>query len=174
MPPGIPRDSKLEPVSPTFPPTFRPHVGMGPSSVSAVYVGLVLGTIPCNLQHWGWNVRICGSFRQSFQTFSAQNFTIASSCSQVSFSTMDRYFVLLGLCPLSLAHISVRRGPGKPIHRKGQNAKFVRFARLCEFQCCPLETQARFTQNVCSRMVPGQSSWTDLSLVWFAGATPDI
>ena len=51
------RDSRLEPVSSTFPPTFRPRFAHlsptfrnGSFSVSGVYVGLVLGTIPCNLR----------------------------------------------------------------------------------------------------------------------------
>ena len=51
-------------------PTFRPRFGiMGPFSVSGVYIGLALGTLPCNLQHWGWNFKICGSFRHFFFGF---------------------------------------------------------------------------------------------------------
>ena len=49
---------------------------MEPFSVSGVYIGLALGTLPCNLQHWGWNLKICGSFWQFFQAFGAPNFSI--------------------------------------------------------------------------------------------------
>ena len=75
------RDSRLEPVSPTFSPTFRPrfaHV----SEWVLFFVGLVLGTIPWKLQQWGWNLRIFGSFRQFFRTFGAQNFTIQVTLAQ--------------------------------------------------------------------------------------------
>ena len=58
MPTGIPGSSP-------FRPRFHPHFA-GPFSVSGVYIGLALGTLPCNLQHWGWNLKICGSFRQFF------------------------------------------------------------------------------------------------------------
>ena len=44
---------------------------------------------------------------------------------------------------------------------------------FCEFWCFSLRKRARFTLNLCSGMPLRKSSWTDLSLVWFAGATPD-
>ena len=58
-------------------PTFR----NGPFSVSGVCVRLVLDTIPWNLQHWGWNLTICGSFRQFFRNFGAlQHFWFSVMC----------------------------------------------------------------------------------------------
>ena len=66
--------------------------------------------------------------------------------------------------------------PGKPNKRKGRNEKFMNFAHFCEFWCFSLGKQARFTLNFCS----GMPLWKvhkkkkNLSLVWFAGATPDV
>ena len=48
----------------------------------------------------------------------------------------------------------IRSRPGKPNQRKGQNEKFMNFARFCEFWCFSLGKQARFTLNFCSGMPP--------------------
>ena len=68
-----------------------------------------------------------------------------------------------------------RSRPGKPNQRKGQDEKFMNFAHFCEFRCVfSLGEQARFTHiELLFRNAPAKSSWTDLSLVWFAGATPE-
>ena len=66
---------------------------------------------------------------------------------------------------------SIRSRPGKPNQRKGPN---MNFAHFCEFWRFSLGKQARFTSNFGSREpLPGKSSWTGLSLVWFARVTPD-
>ena len=72
-----------------------------------------------------------------------------------------------------LRQTSFKSRPGKPKERKGQNDKFMNFAHYCELWCFYLRQQAQFTLNFCSGM-PVKSSWTDLSLVWFAGVTPDF
>ena len=40
-----------------------------------------------------------------------------------------------------------RSRPGKPNQKKGQNEKFMNFARFCEFWCFSLGKQARFTSR---------------------------
>ena len=69
----------------------------------------------------------------------------------------------------------IRSRPGKPNQRKGQNEKFMNFAHFCDYSgVFSLGKQARFTNKLLFRNAPVKSSWTDLSLVWFAGATPDL
>ena len=70
---GFQTRARFAHVSTHVSPTFRND---GAFSVSGVYIGLALGTLPCNLRHWGWNLKVCGSFRQFCQAFGAQNFSI--------------------------------------------------------------------------------------------------
>ena len=87
------------------------------------------------------------------------------------FISLVRYpgrLVILGMESL------LRSRPSKPNQRKGQNGKFMNFALFGEFWCFSLGKQARFPLNFCSGMPLAKSSWTDLSLVWFARATPDL
>ena len=65
----------------------------------------------------------------------------------------------------------IRSRPGKPNQRKGQNEKFMNFAHFfVNSGVFPLENKH---DSHLFRNAPAKSSWTDLSLVWFAGATPE-
>ena len=55
-----------------------------------------------------------------------------------------------------------------PWENKGDE-KFMNFAHFCDFWCFFLGKQARNSHiEFLFRNAPGKSSWTDLSLVWFA------
>ena len=68
----------------------------------------------------------------------------------------------------------IKSRPGKPNQRKGQNKKFMNFAHFCEFCCFFLGKTSTIHIELLFRNAPGKSSRTDLSLVWFAGATPEF
>ena len=54
-----------------------------------------------------------------------------------------------------------------------QTEKFMNFAHFCEFWCFSFRKTSTIHIELLFRNVPAKSSWTDLSLVWFAEATPD-
>ena len=69
---------------------------------------------------------------------------------------------------------AVRSRPGKPNQRKGQNDKFMNFAHFFVWILVFfLRKTSTIHIELSLRNAPAKSSWTDLSLVWFAGATPD-
>ena len=57
--------------------------------------------------------------------------------------------------------------------KKGQNEKFMNFALFCEFWCFFLGKTSTIHMELLFGNAPAKSSWSDLSLVWFAGATPE-
>ena len=68
----------------------------------------------------------------------------------------------------------LRSRPGKPTKERAKTKSSYEFRPfLCEFGCLPLGKQARFTYRTLFRSAPAKSSRTDLSLIWFAGATPE-
>ena len=66
-----------------------------------------------------------------------------------------------------------QESPQQTKQRKGQNIKFMNFAYFCEFWCFSLRKTSTIHIELLFRNTPKKSSWTDLSLVWFAGATPE-
>ena len=71
-------DSRLEPVSPTFPPTFRPRFGMGPFSVSDATLAWSLPQFP-GIYSLGNGFKDLRQFQASLRTLGAQNFTIQAT-----------------------------------------------------------------------------------------------
>ena len=66
-----------------------------------------------------------------------------------------------------------RSRPGKP--KKGPKRKVHEFRPfLCRFWCFFLRKTSTIHIELLFRNAPVKSSWTDLSLVWFAGATPEF
>ena len=68
----------------------------------------------------------------------------------------------------------IRSRPRQTKPKKGQNEKFMNFVHFCEFWCFFLGKTSTIHIELLFRNAPAKSSWTDLSLVWFAGATPDL
>ena len=70
----------------------------------------------------------------------------------------------------------IRSRPGKPNQKKGQNEKFIWISRpffVNSGVFFPGENKHDSQVELLFRNAPAKSSRTGLSLVWFAGATPD-
>ena len=89
------------------------------------------------------------------------------------YKRLIRLFQNNRLCQKSGSLSKIRSRPGKPNQRKGQNEKFMNFAHFCEFWCFFLRKTSTIHIELLFRNAPAKNSWADLSLVWFAGATPE-
>ena len=67
----------------------------------------------------------------------------------------------------------IRSRPGKPQPKKGPKRKVHEFRPFLWILVFFLRKTSTIHIEFLFRNAPAKSSWTDLSLVWFAGATPD-
>ena len=85
--------------------------------------------------------------------------------------------IIAKLIPTTFPYVRMqdflRSRPGKPNQRKGQNEKSMNFAHFLWILPIFLRKASTIHIEFLFRNAPAKSSWTDLSSVWFAGATPD-
>ena len=72
------------------------------------------------------------------------------------------------------SHLSVRSRPGKPNQRKGQTKSSWISPIFLWTLVFFLGKTSTIHIELLFRNAPAKSSWTGLSLVWFAGVTPDL
>ena len=70
----------------------------------------------------------------------------------------------------SLTDLKIRSRPAN--QRKGQNKKCMNSPMFVNSGVFPWQNK-RDSHRILFRFAPGKSSWIGLSLVWFAGVTPD-